>query len=160
MTPEDFLADPQPSRAVRGLVRRLLREAERLYHRSEAGVAMLPVAARPGIFAARFVYAGIGGEVSRAGFDSIGRRAHTSKGQKIGWLMLSGIRAAATTVMPGSAVRYAPPMSEVQFLVDAAARSAGGVPDWGIGRSGALVSILAELEQRDRSRHVLEQRRA
>ena len=47
--PEAFLADPPPDPAHRaGWSRRLLAEAERLYRRSEAGVAALPLDCRPG----------------------------------------------------------------------------------------------------------------
>ena len=144
-TPEGFLANPQADKETRAIVRRLLAEARRLYLRSEAGVSALPRGARSGIFAARYIYAGIGKEVRKQGFDSITTRAHTSKSQKIGWLAQAGIRAAATTVMPMSPVIYAPALPEVQFLVDAAAR--GDVTD--TTRAAALMDVLAQLRARD-----------
>ncbi|MEL7133445.1 MAG: phytoene/squalene synthase family protein, partial [Pseudomonadota bacterium] len=42
MTPEGFFADPRPTKAVRGMVKRLVMEANRLYYRSEAGISALP----------------------------------------------------------------------------------------------------------------------
>ena len=57
---EQFLANPKPTKAIRQMVRRLVMESERLYLRSEAGITRLPVSCRPGIFAARHIYAGIG----------------------------------------------------------------------------------------------------
>jgi phytoene synthase len=60
LAPDAFFAEPLPSEEVRAMVRRLLREAERFYNRSEAGVAALPLSCRPGIYAARHIYAGIG----------------------------------------------------------------------------------------------------
>ena len=101
-------------------------------------------AARTGIWAARLIYAGIGREVRRNGYDSISMRAHTSAAQKLGWVAQSGLRVAVSTVMPRSAVIYAKPLDEVAFLVDAASR---GRPD--PGRSASVLDILAELRARD-----------
>lgn len=147
LDPETFLADPRMSPQIGGLVRRLLRQADDLYTRSEAGLYGLPVASRPGIFAARFVYAGIGKSVRRNGFDSVNRRAYTTKGQKLGWLMLSMIRAGTTVIMPKNPVIYARCLPETQFLVDAAADRAVTAPDW----SDALYTTLASLKARDRA---------
>jgi len=160
IAPVNFLRDPVPSEPVREMVRRLLAEARRLYARGEAGIAALPFACRPGIFAARHIYDGIGAQVARAGHDSISTRAHTSAGQKIGWLMLSGARAVGTAVSPCSAVLYARPLEETAFLVEAAAHRAPAGP-WGEGRAGELVSLFAELKRQDaarRSRHRAGQR--
>lgn len=140
---EDFLADPKPTKAVRMMVKRLVMEANRLYMRSEAGVGALPRSCRPGIYAARFIYAGIGGRLTATGYDSISARARTSKAQKIGWLGQSMLLSAATLVMPRSSVLYARPLEEVQFLVSATARG-----ETTTSRSDALISVLATLEQR------------
>ncbi|MCU0827563.1 MAG: phytoene/squalene synthase family protein [Tabrizicola sp.] len=143
--PEAFLADPRPDAPIRRATARLLAKANELYVRSEAGVAALPFACRPGIMAARLIYAGIGGAVARAGHDGVTARAHTTKGQKLGWLMLASLKAGATRVMPQPATLHAPPEPEVAFLVQAAARTA---PQR--ARSEALLSVLAQLEARDR----------
>ncbi|MEX0310646.1 MAG: 15-cis-phytoene synthase, partial [Tateyamaria sp.] len=148
MTPEGFFADPRPTKAVRAMVKRLVMEANRLYYRSEAGIGVLPAACRPGIYAARFIYAGIGGRLTGMGYDSISARARTSKAQKLGWLAQSVALSATSTVMPQSAVLYAKPLPEVQFLVDAAAT--GARPS----RSDSLFEALAALEakrQEDRA---------
>jgi phytoene synthase len=150
LDPDAFLADPKRSEALTTVTRRLLAEANRLYLRSEAGIAALPLAVRPGIFAARHIYAGIGAEVKRAGFDNIAHRAHTSKLQKIGWLSVSVLRSGITTVMPRSAVLHATPLPETAFLVDAGARRADRSA-WGEGRSGNLLGLFAQLEARDRA---------
>ncbi len=147
LDPEAFLNNPRPTKAIRQMVRRLLVQADRLYARSEAGVTGLPRAVRPGIFAARYIYAGIGAQVQKAGYDSLTTRAHTSKPQKIGWLGLSMLRAGATMVMPKSALLYAQPLDEVRFLVDAAARR----PQRQTSRSDALIGALAQLEQHSRT---------
>ncbi|MBV0914134.1 15-cis-phytoene synthase [Anianabacter salinae] len=151
MAPEAFFADPLPTDDVRAMVRRLLTEADRLYLRSEAGVAALPADCRPGIFAARHIYAGIGGAIRRNGYDTISWRSRTTKSQKIGWLGLSTLRAGVTTLMPRSAVLHARPAPETLFLVEAAAQKARR-PAWGDGRSGALLALFAQLEMEDRAR--------
>ena len=140
-----LLAAPAPTPALRGVVRRLLREADRLYLRAEPGIAALPLAARPGIWAARHVYAGIGGRVAAARYDSVTRRARTNAAQKLGWLMLAGARSAAGLAMPRDARLYAAPLRECAFLVEAAADAPRAGP-WGEGRAGALVAVFAQLE--------------
>ncbi|MCY4153255.1 MAG: phytoene/squalene synthase family protein [Aestuariivita sp.] len=140
--PEEFLHSPRASDAIRAMAKKLVREANRLFIRSESGIASLPRSARPGIFAARFIYAGIGGRIARLKFDSVEKRAHTTTAQKMGWLGQSILRAGATMVMPQSAVIYAKPLPEVEFLVDAAARETPPT------RSDTLIAVLAQLEQR------------
>lgn len=149
--PDAFLADPVPDARIRGLVARLLKDANRLYTRAEAGIAALPLSARPGIFAARHVYAGIGCAIRRNGHDTISYRARTYGRQKVGWLALSILRAGATAALPRSATIYAPPLLECAFLVDAAARTRRSDAPWGEGRTGALLGALADLEARDRA---------
>jgi len=146
MTPEGFVAKPDITPDIRQLTQRLLEEAEVLYTRSEAGIAVLPLHCRPGIYAARYVYAGIGDSVARNAFDSINQRARTNGWQKLGWVGLSLGQSAVSTVMPRSAVLHAPARPEVAFLVDAAARRGTK-----FSRSDALFAALMQLEARDRS---------
>ena len=130
---------------VQGIVRRLIMEANRLYYRSEAGISALPVDCRAGIFAARHIYAGIGGRLERMGYNPLITRARTTKVAKLGWLMMSAAQASASFAMPKSAVLYAPPLEEVRFLVDATAKGAAG------SRVESLFDVLAELERRKRA---------
>jgi phytoene synthase len=143
--PEAFLADPQPLPGIRRCTARLLARADHLYGRAATGVARLPLDCRTGIHAAGLVYSAIGGRVARAGFDSVGHRARTSKGQKLGLMGLSVLRAAAGMVMPVSARLHAEPEPDVAFLVRAAARRAPGT-----ARSETLLSVLSQLEAQDR----------
>ena len=145
-----FVAAPAPTAPVRDMVRRLLAESRRLYLRAEAGIAALPLAARPGIWAARYVYAGIGGAVAHAGHDSVTRRACTGPAAKGAWLALAGARTAVGAVMPRDATLYAAPLPSAAFLIDAAAAPAAGA-QWGEGRAGALVGLFAQLKAQDRS---------
>jgi len=140
-----FLESPRITPALRRVIGRLLREADGLYARSEAGVSALPVTARPGIFAARFIYAGIGGKLRRLEYDSIAHRAKTSTIQKLGWLALSVLRAGGTLMMPRSAVIHARPLPETAFLVDAAADRVTRQKDW----SSTLYSTMATLKTKD-----------
>jgi len=154
--PEAFLSRPETSPALCALVARLLREADGLYHRAEAGIAALPVDCRPGIYAARLIYAGIGGAVRRGGCDPMAARARTTGAQKLGWLALAGLRAGASAVMPRSALLYAKPLPENAFLVEAAADERARAPDW----SDTLHATLADLKRRDAARRAALQRRA
>lgn len=145
--PRTFFADPVPDARIRTMAKRLLRTANRLYIRAEAGIGALPLSARPGIYAARHVYAGIGGAIEGNAFDSVSYRAHTSKLQKVGWLGLSVLRAGVSTLTPTSPVLMAPPLDETRFLVDAAARRSHQSV-----RSSALVEVLMQLEAADQRR--------
>jgi phytoene synthase len=147
LDPEAFLADPRPDARLRDMVRRLVLEANRLYLRSEAGVGALPRGCRPGIYAARLIYAGIGRRLAGMDYDSISTRARTTKAQKIGWLGQSLLLSGAGLVMPRSPVLYARPLDEVRFLVEAAA-----APETTSGsRSDALLSVLSTLEAQARA---------
>jgi phytoene synthase len=145
--PDAFLADPEPDPAIRDMVRRLLRSASDLYVRSEAGVKALPIDCRPGILAARYIYAGIGGRVRANGFDSVSHRARTGFGQKLGWLGLSVAHSVTTSAMPQSAVLFARPLPEVAFLVEAAAERVPARQDW----SETLYAAFAQLAQQELS---------
>lgn len=151
ITPEALLSNPVSDARLKRLTGRLLDEAATLYRRSEAGVGLLPLGCRPGIFAARHVYAGIGTALRRLDLDSINLRARTTGRQKLGWLGLSVARAAASTVLPNPAVLHAPPVPEVAFLVDAAARK-----EVRFSRSDALFSALAQLAANDRGQGPLD----
>ena len=143
---EQFLANPKPTKAIRQMVRRLFMESERLYLRSEAGITRLPVSCRPGIFAARHIYAGIGKVIRDQSYQTITIRARTSKSRKIGLMGLSILRSASSLVMPQSAVLYAKPLEEVKFLVDAAADEKYDSRDW----ADQFCDAMAQLRKFDK----------
>lgn len=145
---EDWLAQPRFSPALAAVVRRLLEAAEVLYRRVGDGVAELPLACRPGINAARFLYADIGHEVARRGFDSVSQRARVSRPRKARLLA-----QAMFAVWPARAEAPPPCLPANRFLVDAAATAA--VPrlpaPWQIVRRYVRVIELFEtLERRER----------
>jgi phytoene synthase len=148
---ERFLDAPSAAPPVRRMVRRLLAEADRLYFRAEAGIARLPLDCRPGIWAARSIYAAIGRDVARHDHDSVTRRARTGRAQKLGGLAFGGVWTATGLLMPRPVELHARPEAQVAFLVDAAARGRPARETWAEGRSGALVSALIALESRDRA---------
>ena len=144
LDPDAFLADPMLSDPIRRMVKRLLDQARQLYLRSQSGINALPLNARTGIWAARLVYDGIGTQVRRNGYDSISRRAHTSRMQKLGWLAQAAGQSAVSMVTPKSPVLFAAPLPEVAFLVDAAGDKRASPK-----RTQAVLDILAELTMRD-----------
>jgi phytoene synthase len=151
LDPEAWLARPVFSPALGSVVQRVLDAAEVLYARVGDGVARLPLACRPGINAARFMYAAIGHEVARRGFDSVSARAHVAASRKA-WLLLRSVLQLA----PPVAARPAPALPANRFLVDAA-EAALPQPAMPLHRGIAerivwTVELFARLEERDRQR--------
>ncbi len=118
---EAWLAAPRFNAALARVIARLLAEADRLYARAECGVAGLPRDCRPGIQAARLVYAEIGHQLARHGHDSVARRTVVPARRK---LALMAEAAAALLFAPGHPLDIAGsetgPMPALRFLVDAA----------------------------------------
>jgi phytoene synthase len=151
LDPEAFASAPRANPKLGTIVGRLLREASALYTRGEAGVAALPADCRPGILAARYMYAAIGRHVD-VGDAMPRRRARTSGVEKLALGAFALARSVGTGVMPRSAVLHAPPLPEAAYLVEAAAVDSSDAKAWGDGRAGTVIAILAQLEARDRGR--------
>lgn len=120
--PRAWLAAPTFGPAVGSVVARLLAEADRLYERAECGVAALPRDCRPGIQAARLVYAEIGHALAASGLDSVNRRTVVRRSRQLG-LVLQAL--GASLVPPGHPLTVGgavEPLQAVRFLVDAGAR--------------------------------------
>jgi phytoene synthase len=145
--PDAWLAAPRHSAALGGVVQRLLREADALYARVDAGVAALPLGCRPGINAARFLYAQIGLEVERQGLNPVDRRAVVSRGRKA-----LGLARALLVLSPDDSHLPQPPLAATRFLVEAVT---GPLHD-GLfqrlppKRLAAVVALFDRLERRDR----------
>ena len=131
--------------------RRLLAAAEELYVRSDAGLARLPAACRPGMFAARRLYAEIGREVQRRGLDSVNGRAIVS------WQRKSRVLSEALVAAAG---RYAPnekgsALPEATFLVESVTPAPPVVQQRRVpwprieDRVVWLIDLFERLEQRD-----------
>lgn len=128
--PEAWLDAPRFSPALGALVARLLAEADRLYTRADAGIAGLPSACRPAIRAARLLYADIGAEVARRGYDSVSERAIVPPSRKLALVVRALLGAGVEKPAPvgrhflGEVERPARlrcALPEAQFLVDAVA---------------------------------------
>ncbi|HEY8565956.1 MAG TPA: phytoene/squalene synthase family protein [Beijerinckiaceae bacterium] len=119
---EAWLADPQPSPALFGVVARLLAVADGLYARAEGGIALLPSGCRPAILAARLIYAEIGRSVERGGAVGLSTRAVVPARRKVE-LMARAFGIAPWLARPSSS----PPLAATQFLVEAGL-SAAPVP--------------------------------
>ena len=81
--PEAWLAKPTFTPELAAIVQRLLDAADILYARATLGIANLPFGCRPGIYAARALYAEIGRELERDGLNSVAKRAVVSTGRKL-----------------------------------------------------------------------------
>lgn len=117
--PEVWLQRPVFNEAIARVVARLLNAADALYERAGSGIARLPIACRPAISAARHVYAEIGREVERNGFDSVAQRAVVSRRRK---LVLIARAIGATLAWPPAGHDNPQAIQAVQFLVDEASR--------------------------------------
>jgi len=104
------------SPALGGVVARLLAAADALYARADAGIARLPLDCRPGIGAARRLYAEIGAQVARNGHDSVSCRAVVPGRRKLALLA----RSTAAVVRRGADSLH-PTVPAAQFLVDVVA---------------------------------------
>jgi len=145
--PDEWLADPVFDARLGRVVQRLLELADILYRRSEAGIARLPLSCRPGIGAARWIYAEIGHQVARQGFDSVSRRAVVS-GRRKAVLLARSLGAIA---LPAAGLD-APCLAETRFLVDAVAAESRRIrrplPERSLGeRVGWMIELFARLER-------------
>ena len=116
--PNAWLERPVFNAAIASVVQRVLQAADVLYRRVDAGVAQLPLACRPGINAARFLYAEIGHEVARRGLDSVSQRAVVPRARKARLLA-----RAMVSLNPARATQPETCLPAVAFLVQAAADS-------------------------------------
>ena len=148
LDPEVWRAAPRHDAALGHVVRRLLDEADRLYVRSHAGIGQLPIGCRTGVRAAHLLYAEIGREVARRGYNGVDGRAVVGRQRKLALLaraILTGQR-----IMPGLRDE---PLAETRFLV--AAVEAGPAPRPQPGRSFGeravwTADLVMRLELNDR----------
>lgn len=117
LDPDAWLARPSFSPALGELLRRLLSRADALYDRSRGGIARLPRGCRPGMHAARLIYAEIGQEVRRRKHDSVTARAIVPNWRK-GMLVFR----AALAALGSAPLAPVPTVPEAQFLVEAVTR--------------------------------------
>lgn len=146
-----WLSAPVFDAGVGRVVERLLAEAEVLYRRAASGIPALPRSCRPGMQAARLIYADIGREVAASGFDSVSRRAIVP-GTRKAWLLAVSLLAAVRPVARDTS----PALPETHFLVEASLL-AGLNPAGAAARKSLddrvawLVDLFERLEVREQS---------
>lgn len=153
LSPENWLADPRFSPQIARVTSRVLAVAHTLYLRADAGIARLPADCRPGITAARLLYAEIGQEVERRGWDSITARAvvpGARKAELLGTALASIVRRAAWSDVAA--------IEASRFLIDAASTSpahgaaaSAALAWWDMrGRMLFVLDLFEKLERRER----------
>jgi len=159
--PLDWLRDAgiEAESWVARLVQRLLAAAEELYTRADAGITNLPSSCRPGMYAARLLYAEIGHELKRRGLDSVNQRAIVPwqrKARILADAVLAATRGAATV---GATI-----LDEARYLLDSSSEAGSylaAVPAES-GRERArwprvedrviwLIDLFERLERRERA---------
>ncbi|MFK8042003.1 phytoene/squalene synthase family protein [Congregibacter sp.] len=153
LSPQGLVDKPQHSPELASVVARLLSAAECLYARADSGIAGLPARCRPGIYAARKLYAGIGHELLRRGGDSVSRRTVLPNHRKL-LLTLSSLVPPRVNL----AHLNADPLPQVRYLIRAVdslpTPEAGAQPPLGFaGDIDWVMNVFAELEKRDREVH-------
>ena len=154
--PDRWMEQPRITDRLRRVVQELLYVAEGLYVGVESGLAELPPACRPGIRAARAIYAEIGNEVARAGYDSVSRRAVVPTSRKA-WLLLKAFTPTRAQPVRGADATLA----ATRFLVDAVVTAphptgvrwgtAPAFPWWDFKAQALwLLELFARMERRER----------
>jgi phytoene synthase len=118
-----FLAAPRHTPALGSVVGRLLAVADQLYERAGTGIGELPLACRPGMQAARLLYAAIGAEVRRRGLDAVTGRAHVGAARKAELLARAVVAGLTPAVADAS-----PTLPAARFVVDAAVAGTNASP--------------------------------
>jgi len=147
--PDAWLARPVHDSRIALIVKRLLAAADRLYMHAESGIADLPMSCRPGINAARFVYAEIGRAVEQNGLDSVSSRAVVPMRRKLALLAYSVLASIA----PPRASELAS-LPEARFLVDAVPYQPPSrrIAWWNLRRRAVLaIDLFERLERRSRT---------
>ncbi|WP_022977576.1 phytoene/squalene synthase family protein [Nevskia ramosa] len=158
-----WLTAPVFDARLASVIERLLIEADRLYARVDSGIAQLPAGCRPGINAARLLYAEIGQELRRRGGDSVSQRAVVPGSRKLALLMQA--YAGPLDVRAGAAE---PAIPETCFLIDAVAAAAlpsaradeiQALPWWRFrARALWVLDLFERLERQERQSQALRHR--
>lgn len=112
LNPDEWLADPVFCPALKSVILRLLEEADRLYERAGAGIALLPRRCRWGVRAASLIYREIGHQLRETGGDCVSRRTVVSPGRKAALLF-----TACVQELSGPAIRWLDRRIEWLFML-------------------------------------------
>lgn len=150
LDPDVFLARPRFDDRVARVVGDVLDAADALYARGVSGIAALPAGCRPAIRAAAFLYAEIGREVARRGFDSISGRAVVAPSRKAAVLLRATLAPPGAPSGPGPA-----PLPAIARLAEAASLSRRPVPApppawWRLhARAERMIVLFERLAERE-----------
>lgn len=146
--PDDFIQNPRPGPELTAVLTQLLQEADERYQKADEGIRQLPWRCRPGIWAARRLYAEIGRTLAQEGYDPISQRAVVT-GRRKCQIVMGLIRGAAAN----PAVLSAPCAPENRFLIDAVPRGnewQNPAPPRRFSPSASwMLELFLVLEQRD-----------
>ena len=117
--PDAWLLNPVFCDEIARIVQRLLDAADMHYDRATWGIQNLPRSCRPGIYAARALYAEIGRELERRHLDSVSQRAVVSSSRKLALLGGMLTRFDSEWKPAGKPMRCTVQSAETRFLVDA-----------------------------------------
>jgi phytoene synthase len=152
--PEAWLAEPVFAPALGSVIARLLAAADSLYQGAAHAIADLPRPCQPGIRAAQNLYAAIGHEVARRGYDSVAARAVVPLSTKL--------RLVARSLMGGepAARPSAAPAPEIEFLVKAVEQAPPPRPVaerrqpswWRVDEQAlTIIDLFERMEQREQA---------
>ena len=158
--PDAWLAEPVFDDRLAKVINRQLSAADDLYRRATGGIALLPYTCRPGIHAARLIYAEIGREIVRRGMVGLDRRTVVSTRRKTFLLGMALIHA----LVDDDRNSDSPPLAETRFLIDAVhghpladapVTTPSQVPWWNFDeRIGRTIELFARLKQEEQLRRV------
>jgi len=114
---QQWLANPYQDERISQMCQRLLDYAHTLYQRADSGITKLPLACRPGIRAARLIYAEIGAEIRRKHYQIIDDRAVVPVWRKTTLLLWAPLSISLKTTAAEQDLLEWPPLHETQFLL-------------------------------------------
>jgi len=114
---QQWLANPYQDERISHMCQRLLEHAHTLYQRADTGITKLPLACRPGIRAARLIYAEIGAELERTQYQVINNRAIVPVWRKSALLLWAPLSISLKTTAAEQDLLDWPPLQETRFLL-------------------------------------------
>jgi phytoene synthase len=119
--PAEWLNKPQFDDRIKSVIKRVLHEAELLYVRGTLGIADLPRDCRAAVLAARLIYAEIGNQLGREGYNSVDSRAVVGSARKLALLGQSQLQAG--WLKPDIASKA--PLEAISYLVECCQQASG-----------------------------------
>jgi 15-cis-phytoene synthase len=151
LDPDAWLTDARYDTRIGEVVARLLAVADTFYRRAIPGIGALPPSCRPGIHAARMIYAEIGREVERQRCDSVTSRAVVPARRKMRLLADALVTSFA---VHDAIVDHVEPAA--RFLIEAVAATSPPVAAASRSRSKSVaeraiwvLDLFERLERRD-----------